>query len=67
MTENNAGVFVTPRLSLQIIDLQNGGTSLVSYSKTYQKWGHINIEGAIKKAVFEVTRDLHLHFMEIFR
>ena len=67
VTENNAGVFVTPRLSLQIIDLQNGGTSLVSYSKTYQKWGHINIEGAIKKAVFEVTRDLHLHFMEIFR
>ena len=67
MTENNAGVFVTPRLSLQILDLKNGGKSLASYSKAYQKWGHINVEGAMKKALFETTKDLHLHFMEIFR
>ena len=67
ITENSAGVFVTPRLSLQIIDLKDGGKSLASYSKTYQKWGHMNIEGAMKKATFEVTKDLHLHFMEIFR
>lgn len=67
ITENSTGVFVTPRLSLQIIDLKDGGKSLASYSKTYQKWGHMNIEGAMKKAIFEVTKDLHLHFMEIFR
>ena len=67
MTENDAGVFVTPRLSLQILDLKNGGASLASYSKAYQKWGHINVEGAMKKALFETTKDLHLHFMEIFR
>ncbi|MGP1439020.1 MAG: hypothetical protein ACTTKH_08125, partial [Treponema sp.] len=67
MTENSAGVFVTPRLSIQIIDLKNGGKSLSSYSKTYQKWGHMNVEGAMKKAIFEVTKDLNLHFMEIFR
>ena len=67
ITENNAGVFVTPRLSLNIIDTKNGGKSLASYAKAYKKWGHINVEGAQKKAFFEVEKDLRLHFLEIFR
>ena len=67
ITENNAGVFVTPRLSLNIIDTKNGRKSLASYAKAYKKWGHINVEGAQKKAFFEVEKDLRLHFLEIFR
>ena len=67
ITENDAGVFVTPRLSLNIIDTRNGGKSLASYAKTYKRWGHINAEGAKKKAFIEVEKDLRAHFMEIFR
>ena len=67
ITENDAGVFVTPRLSLNIIDTKNGGKSLASYAKAYKRWGHIHLEGAKKKAFVEVEKDLRAHFMEIFR
>ena len=67
ITENDAGVFVTPRLSLNIIDTKNGRKSLASYAKAYKRWGHINVEGAKKKAFVEVEKDLRAHFMEIFR
>ena len=67
VTENNAGVFVTPRLSLNIIDTKNGRKSLASYAKAYKKWGHVNLESAQKKAFSELEKDLRLHFMEIFR
>ena len=67
ITENDAGVFVTPRLSLNIIDTKNGEKSLASYAKAYKRWGHINVEGAKKKAFVEVEKDLRAHFMEIFR
>ena len=66
ITKNNAGVFATPRLSIQIIDLKNNGKTLGSYTKVYKKWGHINEESAIKKAFVEVEKDLHAHFMEAF-
>ena len=67
ITENDTGVFVTPRLLLNIIDTRNGGKSLASYAKAYKRWGHINVEGAKKKAFVEVEKDLRVHFMEIFR
>ena len=66
ITENRVGVFVTPRLSIKIIDAENDKV-VASYSKVYEKWGHINLEGAMDKALFEVSQDLALHFMEIFR
>ena len=67
ITENDAGVFITPRLSLKIIDTKNGEKSLASYAKAYKRWGHIHLEGAKKKAFVEVEKDLRAHFMEIFR
>ncbi len=65
--ENSVGVFVKPRISLKVLDLKNGGNAIASYSKSYGKWGHANLEGALNKALFEVEKDLRLHFMEIFQ
>ena len=63
-TENSAGVFVTPRLSIQIIDLTNKEKTLSSYSKSYKKWGHIDKDSATRKALIEVAKDLHSHFIK---
>ena len=48
-----------------VSDIRN--TWLYSYAKAYKRWGHINVEGAKKKAFVEVEKDLRAHFMEIFR
>ena len=66
ISENNAGSFATPRLTLRIVDAKNNGKTLASYSKSYKKWGHMNVEGAMRKAFVEVEKDLKLHFMEFF-
>ena len=63
ITKNNAGVFATPRLSVQIIDAKSGGVPVASYTKAYKKWGHMNEEGALKKACVEVEKDLRQHFI----
>ena len=66
ITKNNAGVFATPRLSIQIIDVKDNGKAIASYTKAYKKWGHINEEGATRKALIEVEKDLRQHFIEFF-
>jgi len=66
ITENNAGSFVTPHLTLRIVDSKNNGKTLASYSKSYKKWGHVNLEGAMRKAFVEVEKDLKKAFMEFF-
>jgi len=66
ITENDVGSFVTPRLTVRIVDSKNNGKTLASYSKTYKKWGHVNLEGAMRKAFVEVEKDLKSAFMEFF-
>lgn len=66
INENDTGVFVTPRITLQIIDTQNKSYKLASYAKAYKKWGHINIDGAMRKAFVEMEKDLKVHFMDFF-
>lgn len=64
ITENDVGSFVTPRLTVRIVDSKNNGKTLASYSKTYKKWGHVNLEGAMRKAFVEVEKDLKSAFIE---
>ena len=66
INENDTGVFVTLRITLQIIDTQNKSYKLASYAKAYKKWGHINIYGAMRKAFVEMEKDLKVHFMDFF-
>ena len=66
INENDTGVFVTPRLTLQIVDAQNKKRKLASYSKSYKKWGHINLDDAMRKAFVEMEKDLKVHFMDFF-
>jgi len=64
-SENDAGVFARPSLTLKIQNTR--GEPLYSYSRQYKKWGHKTQDGAVRKAFAEVEKDLRANFMSIFR
>lgn len=64
-SENDAGVFAQPKLSLKILNQQ--GEILYSYSRRYKKWGHRNFDSAVRKAYAEIDKDLRANFMNIFQ
>ncbi len=64
-SENDAGVFARPGLTLKIQNRQ--GEPLYSYSRQYKKWGHRTEDGAARKAFAEVEKDLRANFMSVFQ
>ena len=64
-SENDAGVFAQPNLSLKILNQQ--GEILYSYSRRYKKGGHRNFDSAVRKAYAEIDKDLRANFMNIFQ
>ena len=64
-SENDAGVFARPNLSLKILNQQ--GEVLYSYSRRYKKWGHRDFDSAVRKAYAEIDKDLRADFMNVFQ
>jgi hypothetical protein len=55
-----SGVFIRPGIVLRI---ERGGAVLFSYSKNYNRYGHLSPDGAYNRALLAVERDLEENFI----
>jgi len=57
-SQNAAGVFVRPAVSVQVVSAGGSGEVLGSYSRQYPKYGHRDLSNAYAKARVEIEKDL---------
>jgi hypothetical protein len=62
MTEENleAGIFVRSGIAIRV---ERDGKSLFSYSKSYQRYGHLTRDGAYNRAFMAIEEDLEENFV----
>ncbi|MCK9169078.1 MAG: hypothetical protein M0P01_01540 [Treponema sp.] len=63
--KHDTAAFVYPTLKISIQNKQK--KVIESYSKVYEKCGHLNLEGAYTRAVMKITDDINKNFLSIYR
>lgn len=63
-SQNPAGVFVRPAVSIQVVSAGGNGEVLGSYSRQYPKYGHRDLSNAYAKARVEIEKDLKENLLD---